>query len=421
MSFASELADYAKRVAAGNKPEFGKIQKASWLSGYGQGSFRGAEFFITSAQNEFGRRFAVHEFPQRDFPIAEDLGRKARKFTMTAYIVGDNYFDNRNRLIEALELPGIGKFVHPYLGVFNAVALNSSMTESTNEGRIARFTITFQEQIETVLTSSGPDAKTKVYNKRKDFLDNALAFFEDAYDIAQAPVQVVQNVLDEIDRALDVIVAAKKVVGSVADFQRELSNVRGKLTQLVFDATDLWNDIAGIVTFGTDILDGRFSITPANARQQYIDFNEPLNQFKADTDTTDPVDLIRDMFYKQSLISALGLLPDVDYTSLEDADALFADGNAGMDQIELDPASSDELIADSRDMRAALQEDIDDRTANLGQIYNYVVPKTSKPTIAISSTIYGDIDREQEIIDRNKVQNPFFAGGSLSVVVNDNG
>lgn len=420
--FGKAISDYAKRVAFGEeKRQRTSIAKSAWVSGYAQASFRGVEFFISSAQGEIGRRYAIHEFPQRDFPIAEDLGRKARQFTLSCYIIGENYFDDRNALIEAIELPGPGKLVHPYLGVFNAVVLNSSFTEATNEGRVARFNITFQEQVETVLTASGPDPETKVYRKRQDFLDSALAFFEDAYDIAQQPVQVVQNVLDEIDRALDVLVAAKKVVGSVADFQRELSNVRGKLTQLVFDASDLWQELGGIIQFGTDILDGRFSITPANARQQYIDLNEPLNQWRSNADRDDPVALIRDLFYKQTVISSTGLLPYVAYESKDESERFLANANKDLDQIELDPASSDDLINNARDQRAFLKEDAEDRTEDLGEIFEYQVPKSSKPTIAIASSLYGSLEKEQEIIDRNGIQNPFFAGGKLNVVVNNNG
>ena len=42
-------------------------------------SFRGVPFEVTSASLTAGRRTVVHEYPQRDKPYVEDLGRASRK------------------------------------------------------------------------------------------------------------------------------------------------------------------------------------------------------------------------------------------------------------------------------------------------------------------------------------------------------
>jgi len=41
----------------------------------------------------------VHEFPQRDVPYAEDLGRKNRELKISALVVGDDVFQRRDRLM----------------------------------------------------------------------------------------------------------------------------------------------------------------------------------------------------------------------------------------------------------------------------------------------------------------------------------
>ena len=38
----------------------------------------------------------VHEFPQRDVPYAEDLGRKNRELKISALVVGDDVFQRRD-------------------------------------------------------------------------------------------------------------------------------------------------------------------------------------------------------------------------------------------------------------------------------------------------------------------------------------
>src|SRR5688572_26751846 len=92
-----------------------------WLQNFRQASFRGVGFLIDSVDSQFGRHVVTHEYPQRDIPFSEDLGRKARRFSMTAYLVGGDYMLARDVLIAACELPGSGLLVHPYQGELQVV------------------------------------------------------------------------------------------------------------------------------------------------------------------------------------------------------------------------------------------------------------------------------------------------------------
>lgn len=78
------------------------------------GSFRGATFYIDDEQPaEVGRRNALHEYPLRDEPYAEDLGRAARKFTVRGYVLEQAAVQ---ALIDAFEAEGAGALRHPWYG-----------------------------------------------------------------------------------------------------------------------------------------------------------------------------------------------------------------------------------------------------------------------------------------------------------------
>ena len=62
----------------------------SWRDRLLPASFRGARFFVATDTRQGGRRLAVHEYPLRDIPYAEDLGRKARTYAIEAVLVGPN-------------------------------------------------------------------------------------------------------------------------------------------------------------------------------------------------------------------------------------------------------------------------------------------------------------------------------------------
>lgn len=79
-------------------------------------SFRGVPFHVNAAGVEAGRRVQVHEYPQRDKPWAEDLGRATRAFTVDAFVIGADYIQQANALISAAEQEGPGTLVHPWMG-----------------------------------------------------------------------------------------------------------------------------------------------------------------------------------------------------------------------------------------------------------------------------------------------------------------
>lgn len=108
-------------------------------------SFNGAEFQHQSHSSAYGRRISIKEFPHRDKPYIEDLGRGARFWSITGYVIGKDYMAERDALLEAIEKKGPGVLVHPWIGTVDAVCTRCQMEESSEEGGMARFTMEFVE------------------------------------------------------------------------------------------------------------------------------------------------------------------------------------------------------------------------------------------------------------------------------------
>lgn len=394
---------------------------ANWIKNYLQASFRDVEFFIQSHDLDIGRRQAIHEFPNVNEPYAEDLGRKARVFSLDAYIIGDNYFDHRNKLIAAIEQAGPGKLVHPYLGTFQVVVTGSVLRESTTEGRVARFSLTFQEQKEISLTTSVTNTADQNFQVRSQMLVATGDYMEENYDINKVAVGILQDILNSINAVSDMLLRVKQTVAVVSEFRRELSNIKGKGIQLVLDVNDLVESFNDVVTFGSDIFSNQNAPSQNNARRQYFEMLTALGNQRSffGPGITNPNSVFNSMIYLQSIATAGGLLSIVPFTSKEDAENLFNLINAELDNVENTDGINDSLLESVRDLRSSILQDIEQRTANLGEIYEYKITEQSRPTIAVSNSIYGSINQEQEIIDRNGIQNPFFATGTLSVVINE--
>jgi prophage DNA circulation protein len=74
------------------------------------------------------------------------MGRAQRTINITAFVVGDDYEYQRDALIEALEEPGPGTLIHPWLGEFyvNLIA-SAEVTHNATAGRYVQFKLQFVE------------------------------------------------------------------------------------------------------------------------------------------------------------------------------------------------------------------------------------------------------------------------------------
>jgi len=122
---------------------------APWRLALIPAKFRGVDFHMENAVFAGGRRIAVHEYPKRDTPYGEDLGRRARRLQIVGYIVGTDYHQRRDLLKDALEIEGAG-LVRVQQGDINFWSLNVvvehfSVVETRERGGYCVFEMGFVE------------------------------------------------------------------------------------------------------------------------------------------------------------------------------------------------------------------------------------------------------------------------------------
>jgi len=138
---------------------------ALWRRNLQPASFRGVPFYVHIDAKAGGRRVVLHEFPMQNTPYAEDMGRRARRFRVTAYILYSpvlipDYQGARDALIAALESDGAAaQLIHPTLGVDTVVVDTYAVTERLEEaGGYSEFEIEFLEAGTTAFST--PTANT---------------------------------------------------------------------------------------------------------------------------------------------------------------------------------------------------------------------------------------------------------------------
>lgn len=186
----------------------------SWKDNLQDASLRGIAFKVDSDEATFGRRVQVHEYPNRDKPWAEDLGRATRRFSVQAYLIGDDFFEQRNRLIEAIEKPGSCTLVHPYYGEMTVVVDDAvRVSHSQNEGRMCRVSFSFVESGELSFPTAGLATGQKL-SSSVSFLDDAISSAFGAFGMDGMPDFLQDGVLDEATGMFSNVTSAFQYVDS---------------------------------------------------------------------------------------------------------------------------------------------------------------------------------------------------------------
>lgn len=114
-----------------------------WWEQLQPGSWRGVGFVLDAGQTAAGRRIALHEYPYRDDAWAEDLGKLPRRFSIQAFLVGDDVYSQRDAMLAQVEKSGSGTLVHPTLGSIECVLLEFAATDRRERGRYVELQFSF--------------------------------------------------------------------------------------------------------------------------------------------------------------------------------------------------------------------------------------------------------------------------------------
>lgn len=129
---------------------------APWRNKLMPAHFAGRLFHVEVSSREGGRRIVTHEFPKKDLPYSEDMGRKATEFTVRGYIVQyirdtnvnlyrKDYTIARDELQTRLDQGGYGTLQLPMMNPLTVVCSRYRMTEEDKVGGYVVFDMTFVE------------------------------------------------------------------------------------------------------------------------------------------------------------------------------------------------------------------------------------------------------------------------------------
>lgn len=384
----------------------------SWRDRFNaRGSFRGAPFVLRDDSLQFGRRVQVHEYPERDIPYAEDLGRRARQFTIDVYVIGENYDRERDALINAIEQPGPGTLVHPRHGTMRVSIVDARKSESTREGGLCRFSLTCVEAGEAKFPSTEIDTAETVEADADTAIEAAQATFAVSYSVTGQSQFFVDAIDTEVSRVFS-----------------DVANVVGDVTGPIATAIRQPVNMASAIVDGVGAI-GRAIAEPVQALRLYERMFTagvgapaiPLTTGNRQRQAAN-TDAVHKLVQRTAVIEAARQTSRMDYASRDEAlairdkitDALETQMEA-VDAVTGAPIDND-LYRELASLRAAVVADIRERGTRLPRV-DHITLRHTMPALVVAHRVYNDPSRAAEIVRRNHIRHPGFVPGGEPIEV----
>jgi len=208
----------------------------SFFASLRRASFGGVPFGVLAGDGHFGRRQAVHEYPFRDTPWVEDLGRSARRINVIGFIVEDDKISGgadviiqRDRLLEVAESSAQATLVHPTYGTMQVALLEISVSEKWDEGCYFEIAFSFIQAGERTMPSIIVATTAMVKKKASS------AYSASIFDYALAAVRLVHLSSSLIKTAIYTVKTWTKIVKNVVN---DATSLIGMVSELAGTQTD---------------------------------------------------------------------------------------------------------------------------------------------------------------------------------------
>lgn len=408
----------------------------AWRDNLLPASLDGVEFLYKQVSNTVGRRGIVHEFPKRDEPFAEDMGRKARRYQVQAFLIGENYASTREQLISVLEAGGDHDFVHPYRGSFTVKLIgDAKIIEKDDEGRFA--------QIDFTLVESGLDFPTVQQDTPETITvlvnDAAEKLGKTKFDLLGAIGAVLSSVANGLNQGS---AALRKVNGKISGALNLVDNISGQLNAFDDAVNDLLSTpdrvmgeliglalalmrlhetfVETIPVIGVQVEGPDFPAITLRALNELQEFESEGGSIPTPTPQSiqeeEAHQTITKVMHASALIGATEALAQQELESAQQAQeivALLGEQYDASLKEDFEPEVMESLSA----LKSAMVEHFTSLAQQLPSIRTITL-NYSEPALVTAYRLYGDTTQERDIINRNKVRHPCFmpAGVDLEVL-----
>lgn len=391
-----------------------------WLDQLKPASFRGVPFKTDSLKFVVGDDILVREYPFRELPTWQRTGGATDDIHVPAYVIGDDYMEQRDALAQVLS--GEGELVHPTRNRLQVV-VKGKVTISENpvrEGGIARFDITFVRAEKIRYPKAEPNTRLALRDKTQAAQAASMADFAASFSVEDQPGWVQQDSQNWLEKSNDFI------EGGLGRFNKAVSAGKSWVGENLSDPLALAENLYSVYTSPADFQDNISNYYSAVKsmfepllNDAYSDFNgqqesgvatPSRQQARANNQAT--VQLTETL----ATLRAAEAISYREFDNQAEAQQTSRELDAQFRALLLQPHNQQAFIA-LMDVHAATLADIAARSVNALSLTEYT-PKVSEPLVLISYKLYGTTQYAEEIAAHNThIMHPLLVPAGQPLVV----
>lgn len=380
-------------------------------------SFRGIAFKVENTELSAGRRTQVHEYPQRDKPYVEDLGRATRDLTFSGFVVGEDYVKQANELLGALEEAGPGTLIHPWFGTLKVTLKDPARVAFDAGLGVARFSMSFVEAGEMAFPSSEESTQAASRLAASNLETVAVQSFTDQFDIKGFQDFVSAAANGALGDMLGIVSSSE--IGKILGFANSLAKTVATAISFISNPASLGWMLVG--AFGLSGIATTFAAWSSIVRSLCrIGGSKSLSKSSATGYTPSRQQAITNTNAVNALCRRALIAQAVGASSLVgtalDANARPAVAHADMMAIRNDLVAvidQECLTADDAAFVALMQarhavwKDLTTRARDSARL-DTLTPNEVLPALVLAYDYYEDAARDSDIVSRNAIRHPGF-------------
>lgn len=386
----------------------------SWRERFRPASFRGVRFSIEGSDTDVGRRVVQHVYPKRDRPYTEDMGRSPRSYQVDAFIIGENYDRQRDRLIEACEQEGAGQLVHPYHGTLSVICTALRVRETIGEQRLARVSLTFAEAGSNEFPRAEANRLSRVDQAAKATTDASADVLAEGFSLTGLPEFVRSDAVATLTNAADAARAAQSKVGQAsAEASSAVDKLANDAEDLVTAPADMASQITGTINTVADRLSlASDAMSAATDLRTFMNDSDPVpNTTGTRQQQSDNRELQRQHVNISALSASVRAASRVEWTTRQQAEENRDELLGWIEDIERGTGDIGRAVDDSKlyvalqELRSQLSQAVPPEGERLPELEQVTLDATT-PALVVAQRLYGDPSRAEEIVSRNNVRHP---------------
>lgn len=379
-------------------------------------SFEGVEFAYQSSSIEGGRKTATIEYINTRKRDIQDLGGLQKIYNIKAITDNNINYNQRNKLIEALDKAGNGILVHPEYNKKTVKCINYSLIDDITKLGATEFEIVFEEIEDKALLAkdkSNINKITKLKNSIRESLQGITSsqWVKDTRQTIGKTKASFEGYISSLQQVQSQISQAGQTVNNFSTYINEAITDVGRLIRTPQDLAQSFNT-------GFSNLNGAFSRSQDLFNNISLLYNFTGEEVGGNSNASkigqNNKKLIENEVNINSLIIGYEAGASIEYKTIEELNKNVEILENAYSSIQKNTPSS--ILRDLQDIRIEFNNIVNNLSISLPRISNFTTNNISLNILCYK--LYGNLDLKEDLKNINNIIDTSNVEGTIKIFSN---